>query len=80
MIQIQLTKYTELYKEREKNGKNATQRDKILELLQDNFYHSPSELMKLGIAQYNARIYELRKKGHNIESVKIEENTYFILK
>jgi hypothetical protein len=76
MKQLELT----LYQEREITNKNATQRDKILELLRDSFYHSPSELMRLGIAQYNARIYELRKLGHVIESVIIDKQTYFILK
>ena len=75
MTQLKLT----LYQEREVTGKNANQRNKILELLQDRFYHSPSELMRLGIAQYNARIYELRKMGYIIESVIIDKNTYFIL-
>ena len=78
-MQKLLTDYREVYHERERNGKNASQREKILELLRDGFYHGCHELMALGVSQYGARVYELRKKGHKIENVTIDKDTYFIL-
>lgn len=46
--------------------KQPTQAEIILDLLK---VHSccPSDFMRKGIAQYNARIHELRKEGHNIQ-------------
>lgn len=78
-MQKLLTDYRALYYEREKSGKNASQRDLILNLLKDGFYHNCHELMALGVSQYGARVYELRKRGNKIENVTIDKETYFIL-
>lgn len=47
-----------------------TQHSKILNLLKDNKNNwvSLPEILHLGIAQYNARILELRALGHKIEN------------
>ena len=45
-----------------------SQRDKILEAFTINHgILTPGDIMRLGIAQYNARIKELRESGYNIE-------------
>ena len=57
---------------------NLTQEDKILNLLRERGkegayvwdFMMPSNRGGLGIAQYNARIWGLRKKGYIIENVK----------
>ena len=48
----------------------ATQRQKLLELLQSrpNQWIPLPEIMRLGLAQYNARILELRHSGYKIEN------------
>jgi len=53
-----------------KPHKLTRQQSRILKLLQD---HSPSrvplpEVLRLGIAQYNARILELRERGYDIRN------------
>jgi hypothetical protein len=47
-----------------------TQRDRILRLLVDarGAWVPLPEILALGIAQYNARIFELRKRSLNIEN------------
>lgn len=55
---------------------NSTQEERILELLKERgeegaFVYEfmiPRNKGGLGIAQYNARIYGLRKKGYNIKN------------
>jgi hypothetical protein len=48
---------------------NQTQENLILDAFRRNFgILTPSDIMKLGIAQYNARIFGLRKKGHQIDN------------
>jgi hypothetical protein len=42
------------------------QRNKILSLLQSKPEVSLPEILSLGIAQYNARIHELRGQGYEI--------------
>ena len=57
---------------------NLTQEERILQLLEDRGeqgamvweFMLPRNKGGLGIAQYNARIYGLRKKGHDIKSDK----------
>ena len=52
-----------------------TQRDKLLRLLSNNVNHwvGLPEILQLGIAQYNARIKELRTEGWYIENtIKVE--------
>lgn len=46
--------------------KQPTQSEIILDLLKAH-PRCPSDFMRKGIAQYNARIYELRREGHNIQ-------------
>lgn len=57
------------------------QRDRILALLKDR---APAwiplpEILALGIAQYNARIFELRSLGHRIESKQDGDRSWFRL-
>ncbi len=57
------------------------QRDRILALLKA---HEPAwvslpEILALGIAQYNARIFELRSIGHRIESRQQGDRSWFRL-
>ena len=47
------------------DSKKATQRNTIISMLQYKPCHC-GEFLQKGIAQYNARILELRKQGHNI--------------
>lgn len=49
---------------------NKSQEDQILEVLQRNFWERVAlpEILRLGIAQYNARIWWLRKKWYKIEN------------
>lgn len=46
--------------------KMPTQAEVILDLLKQH-PRCPSDFMRKGIAQYNARIYELRRDWHNIQ-------------
>jgi len=52
----------------------TTQQEKILRLLQSrpNEWVSLPEILSLGVAQYNARIYDLRRMGYLIENKLIE--------
>jgi hypothetical protein len=45
-----------------------TQRSKLLSLLAGGHWISLPSILALGIAKYNARIFELRRRGHNIEN------------
>lgn len=62
-----------------------TQHDQILEAFAvHNGVLSPGDIMRLGIAQYNARIKELREKGYNIKNEYLGttdgvKRTHFIL-
>ena len=62
------------------------QAEKILNAFKSNGnILTPSDMLRLGIAQYNARIKELREKGYEIEnqylgSVNGIKHTRFILK
>ena len=50
---------------------HSIQCEKILDLLLKNDFVSTQSLIKLGIYQYNARIYELRHiQLHNIVSIR----------
>lgn len=56
---------------------NLSQEQKILKVLEKkaNNWVALTEILKLWIAQYNARIWGLRKKGYIIENkVKIQKN------
>jgi hypothetical protein len=51
------------------NKQKQTQQQMILDAFRANGgILTPSDIMKLGIAQYNARIYELKHKGYRITS------------
>ena len=62
------------------------QKDKILKAFSEmGNVLTPHDLLMLGIAQYNARIKELRDVGYNIENVNLGmvngvKHTRFILK
>ena len=76
----QLTEFTDpkkLFHDRELNGNNANQRNKVLDILKDGKLHSPAEFQKQGILQYNARIKEIRDRGVRIESLREGHNTWF---
>ena len=59
------------------------QRNKILSLLQSKPEVSLPEILSLGIAQYNARIHELRGQGYEItnrtENVDGTKHSYYHL-
>jgi hypothetical protein len=58
-----------------------TQRDRLLALLKSrapNRVPLP-DILALGIAQYNARILELRRLGHRIESEQEGDHSWFRL-
>lgn len=48
----------------------ATQRERLLHLLveYDGRWVPLPSILELGIAQYNSRLFELRRDGHNIEN------------
>jgi hypothetical protein len=52
----------------------TTQRDKLFQLFESRpgQWIPLPEILQLGIAQYNARIYELRKEGKEIQNKTIE--------
>lgn len=52
--------------------KRPTQRDMVLRVLQDGASHPKSEFYELGIHQVAARIHELRREGHQIETRRID--------
>jgi len=65
-----------------KDGTLEGQRRIVLEILIDGRPHLPSELSRY-ICQYNARIYELRRMGFIIDSVREtdnKKNTWFVLR
>ena len=49
-------------------NKRISQCDKILRLLQSKHEVGLPEILSFGIAQYNARIKELREAGHDIRN------------
>lgn len=52
-----------------KSSQKITQADLILKAFKESGNKlTPSDILRLGIAQYNARIKELRDKGYRIES------------
>lgn len=56
---------------------NLTQEQKILKVLEAkiNNWVPLTDILKLWIAQYNARIWGLRKKGYTIENkIEIQKN------
>lgn len=46
---------------------NAKDRDKLLELLMDMRWHTPSEMRKAGGVRYSARLLELKRLGYIID-------------
>lgn len=73
------TNPVQLYYYREQSGVNLSQREKILKLLNDGKEHNCSEFIALGISQYGARIYELRKEGIPITNYRVGDLTFFKL-
>jgi hypothetical protein len=57
------------------------QRDRLFALLKDRApgWVPLPEILALGIAQYNARIFELRSFGHRIESKQDRDRSWFRL-
>ncbi len=57
------------------------QRDRLFALLKDraNLWVPLKDILALGIAQYNARIFELRCLGHRIESKQEGDRSWFRL-
>jgi predicted transcriptional regulator len=54
------------------NKRRRTQKEVIMDLLQNMDWVPTEMIIDKGIYQYNARIHELRKKGNVIESVRIK--------
>lgn len=79
LTEFSKTNPRELYKNREQEGENKTQRERILEELQEGVGVSCKVFLRMGIAQYNARIYELRRLGYNITSYNENGMTFFEL-
>ena len=57
-----------------------SQEKKLLEYLTANYHVDPiTSFIKLGIYRLAARIYDLRRKGHIIDSMKDpQKNTYYV--
>ena len=64
----------------------TTQADRVLALLRsaEGAWVPLPELLALGIAQYNARIFDLRRAGHDIECKQVQQgrtkHTFYRLK
>ena len=69
----------ELFGQREADGTNKSQRQRVLDVLMDRRYHSCKEFLKMGIAQYGARISELKELGHKIKNEPQPKGTAFVL-
>ena len=52
---------------------------KLLSLLSDSLAHSTDEIIKVAGKQYNARIYELRKLGFDIVSIRNKDIFFYKL-
>ncbi len=63
------------------SSQKSTQRDRMLALLRGGAgsWVPLPDILRLGIAQYNARIYELRRLGHCIESKQEGDQSWFRL-
>lgn len=59
----------------------SSQRDRLLALLESRLreWVPLPRILDLGIAQYNARIYELRRLGHRIENKQEGDRSWFRL-
>jgi hypothetical protein len=59
----------------------SSQRNRLLALLESRLceWVPLPHILNLGIAQYNARIYELRRLGHRIESKQEGDRSWFRL-
>lgn len=49
-----------------------TKCDALLELLSDGRAHDQHEVLRAAGYRYTGRIMDLRKRGHNIESIHVE--------
>lgn len=72
------TEPAQLHADLEAQGSLASQRGSILNLLSDGLPHRLGEVRVLA-AQYNARIFELRRIGFGIKSLRQGNKTYFQL-
>src|SRR4029077_3925120 len=65
----------------ESNRRRPSQRERLLELLQSHggAWVPLPEILDLQVAQYGARIFELRRAGYQIENRQEGEHTYFRL-
>lgn len=59
-------------------AKRASKRDAMLALLSDGREHHMTECERVGGMRFGARIWELRKQGHDIETIHIgaDETAY----
>ena len=70
-----------LFMEHKADGDNhKTQRGAILKLLRTCSFVRTKTLVDMGFYQYNARILELRRSGHDIISCKQEGLYGFVIK
>ncbi|MDP9192327.1 MAG: hypothetical protein M3P06_11570 [Acidobacteriota bacterium] len=56
--------------------KRTSNRDAILALLSDGWQHHMSELIRVGGYRYGGRIFELRKKGYDIETIAVGKDEF----
>lgn len=59
-------------------AKRASKRERMLALLSDGKQHHMTECERIGGMRFGARIWELRKQGHDIETIHIgaDETAY----
>jgi hypothetical protein len=62
-------------------NERSTQRQRLLTLLRDhaNEWVELPKIMAAGGAQYGARIYELRRLGHQIQNLQQADHSWFRL-
>lgn len=58
------------------NEKRRSHKQALLELLSDGELHHMNQMLRVGGFRYGGRLFELRKAGHAIETVKVGEDEF----
>ncbi len=57
--------------------KRISNRAAILELLRDGLPHSQMALLSVGGLRYGARLYDLRRMGHTIDTINTGDDKFY---
>ena len=58
------------------NEKRLSHKEALYGLLRDGQPHSMSECLRAGGYRYGGRLHELRKEGHDIETIRVGDDEF----